>query len=179
MRSVVGTCFPFLSSRKPQREALSITSPLRGMAGREHSESLNTLKSFSVLAPRRISTTTTPQVTASSLSRIFLTLALIFGEPEGRRYSIQTELSMRYIPFSPFEQLIEGVGKLHFALRNYTDEADVTTMGTTVAEILDAYRPRMQLVKEPVVKPVVEEKPRKRAFEVQTIRGTSVGSQAF
>lgn len=70
-------------------------------------------------------------------------------------------------------------GKLHFALRNYTDEADVTTMGTSVAEILDAYRPRMQLVKEPVVKPVVEEKPRKRAFEVQTIRGTSVGSQAF
>ena len=71
-------------------------------------------------------------------------------------------------------------GKLHFALRNFTDEAEVTTLGTTVSEILDAYRPRMKLVKEPVVKPLAEVKePQKRAFEVQTIRGTSVSTQAF
>lgn len=71
-------------------------------------------------------------------------------------------------------------GKLHFALRNFTDEKDVTTMGITVSEILDAYRPRMQLVKEPVVKPLAEPKEQKRrTFEVQTIRGTSVTSQAF
>ncbi len=76
--------------------------------------------------------------------------------------------------------LAASQGKLHFALRNFTDEADVTTMGITVSEILDAYRPRMQLVKEPVVKPSPELKEQKRrTFEVQTIRGTNVTSQAF
>lgn len=72
--------------------------------------------------------------------------------------------------------LAASQGKLHFALRNFTDEADVTTMGSTVSEILDAYRPRMQLVKEPVVEPKEQ---KRRTFEVQTIRGTSVTSQAF
>lgn len=76
--------------------------------------------------------------------------------------------------------LAASQGRLHFALRNATDEADVITMGTTVAEILDSYRPRMQVVKEPVVKPVAELKePPRRMVEVQTIRGTNVSRQAF
>lgn len=76
--------------------------------------------------------------------------------------------------------LAASQGKLHFALRNVTDAAQVTTMGITVPEILDGYRPRMQLVKEPVVKPPVEAKePQKRFREIQTIRGTTVSSQGF
>ncbi|NLI81242.1 MAG: Flp pilus assembly protein CpaB [Deltaproteobacteria bacterium] len=76
--------------------------------------------------------------------------------------------------------LAASQGKLHFALRNVTDDSEVTTMGTSVSEILDGYKPRMQLVKEPVVKPPPEPKePAKRAVEIQTIRGTSVTSQSF
>ncbi len=70
-------------------------------------------------------------------------------------------------------------GKLHFALRNVMDKEVVLTMGATVPGALDSYRPRMQLVKEPVVKSAeVREEPR-RAFEVQTIRGVKVSKQAF
>jgi pilus assembly protein CpaB len=71
-------------------------------------------------------------------------------------------------------------GRLHFALRNITDREVVYTMGATVSDTLDAYRPRMQLVKEPVVTSPVEVKdlPR-RSFEVQTIKGSKVGKQVF
>lgn len=76
--------------------------------------------------------------------------------------------------------LAASQGKLHFALRNVTDEAEVTTMGSTVSEMLDSYKPRLQLVKEPVVKPSVDAKEsQKRALAVQTIRGTSVTAQSF
>ena len=52
---------------------------------------------------------------ASSFWRISLTLSLTFGNHFGRKYSIQTELSMRNI-FSPFlDELIEGEGKLYFS----------------------------------------------------------------
>jgi pilus assembly protein CpaB len=71
-------------------------------------------------------------------------------------------------------------GKLHFALRNVTDKDVVNTMGSTVADALDAYRPRMKLVKDPVVAPTaaVNETSR-RSFEVQTIRGNKVSKQTF
>lgn len=71
-------------------------------------------------------------------------------------------------------------GKLHFALRNATDKEIVYTMGATIPSALDSYRPRMQLVKDPVVKSAeVKAEPSRRAFEVQTIRGIKVGKQAF
>lgn len=71
-------------------------------------------------------------------------------------------------------------GKLHFALRNITDKEVVYTMGATIADTLDAYRPRVQLVKQPVVSSPGEakEQPR-RAFEVQTIKGSKVGKEVF
>ena len=71
-------------------------------------------------------------------------------------------------------------GKLHFALRNITDKEVVYTMGATIADTLDAYRPRVQLVKQPVVSSPGEakEQPR-RAFEVQTIKGSMVGKEVF
>jgi pilus assembly protein CpaB len=71
-------------------------------------------------------------------------------------------------------------GKLQFGLRNVMDKEVVYTMGTNLADALDAYRPRMQLVKDPVVKtsPEVKEPPR-RAFEVQTIRGSKVSKESF
>jgi pilus assembly protein CpaB len=43
-------------------------------------------------------------------------------------------------------------GKLHFALRNVTDKNTVYTLGSTVGEALEAYRPRMQKVAEPAAK---------------------------
>jgi pilus assembly protein CpaB len=71
-------------------------------------------------------------------------------------------------------------GKLHFALRNIMDKEVVYTMGATIADTLDAYRPRVQLVKQPVVSSPGEakEQPR-RAFEVQTIKGSKVGKEVF
>ncbi|MEN6439545.1 MAG: Flp pilus assembly protein CpaB, partial [Syntrophobacter sp.] len=59
-------------------------------------------------------------------------------------------------------------GKLHFALRNVLDKDVVYTMGTTIPAALDSYRPRMEPVREPVVKKAAEirEEPR-RAREVQ------------
>ncbi len=71
-------------------------------------------------------------------------------------------------------------GKLHFALRNITDKEVVYTMGATVSDTLDAYRPRMQLVKQPVVASPVEAKdPPRRSYEVQTIKGSRVSKQLF
>ena len=71
-------------------------------------------------------------------------------------------------------------GKLHFALRNITDKEVVYTTGATIADTLDAYRPRVQLVKQPLVSSPGEakEQPR-RAFEVQTIKGSKVGKEVF
>ncbi len=43
-------------------------------------------------------------------------------------------------------------GKLHFALRNVADRNMVYTLGSTVGDALEAYRPRMQKVSEPEVK---------------------------
>jgi pilus assembly protein CpaB len=43
-------------------------------------------------------------------------------------------------------------GKLHFALRNVTDRNKVYTLGSTVGDALEAYRPRMQKVSEPAAK---------------------------
>lgn len=71
-------------------------------------------------------------------------------------------------------------GKLHFALRNFTDKEVVYTMGATVPDILDGYRPRLELVKQPVIKSAeVRELPRRAAFEVQTIKGVKVTKQTF
>ena len=71
-------------------------------------------------------------------------------------------------------------GRLHFALRNVLDKEVVYTMGATISDALDAYRPRLQLVKEQVVQtPANVMESSRRVFEVQTIRGTKVGKQAF
>ena len=43
-------------------------------------------------------------------------------------------------------------GKLHFALRNVADRNMVYTLGSTVGDALEAYRPRMQKVSEPAAK---------------------------
>jgi pilus assembly protein CpaB len=43
-------------------------------------------------------------------------------------------------------------GKLHFALRNVMDKNLVYTLGSTVGDALEAYRPRMQKVSEPAAK---------------------------
>jgi len=71
-------------------------------------------------------------------------------------------------------------GKLHFALRNVMDKEIVYTVGSTIADTLDAYRPRLQLVKEPLVvaQPSLaeaKEPPSRRLREVETIKGTKAG----
>lgn len=76
--------------------------------------------------------------------------------------------------------LAANQGKLHFALRNVVDKQVVYTMGVNTAEALDAYRPRMQAVKEPVVAPAAAPvEHQRRAFEVQIIKGTKVSKQTF
>jgi pilus assembly protein CpaB len=72
-------------------------------------------------------------------------------------------------------------GKLHFALRNITDREIVYTVGCTIADALDAYRPRLQTVREPVVQQSsqLKEEPRRTGREVQTIRGNKVSAQTF
>jgi len=63
-------------------------------------------------------------------------------------------------------------GKLHFALRNVTDKNTVLTLGSTVPDLLEAYRPRMQKVSEPAAKmePKVEE-PERRVSKIFVING--------
>ena len=70
-------------------------------------------------------------------------------------------------------------GKLHFALRNATDKDMVYTMGTTVADTLDAYRPSLQPVNVDEHSSVEAVEPPRRIREVETIRGTKVGKQVF
>jgi len=63
-------------------------------------------------------------------------------------------------------------GKLHFALRNVTDKNTVLTLGSTVPDLLEAYRPRMQKVSEPAAKmePKVEA-PERRVSKIFVING--------
>jgi pilus assembly protein CpaB len=63
-------------------------------------------------------------------------------------------------------------GKLHFALRNVTDRNMVYTLGSTVGDALEAYRPRMQKVSEPAAKmePKVEA-PERRVSKIFVING--------
>lgn len=71
-------------------------------------------------------------------------------------------------------------GKLHFALRHATDKEIVYTLGTTVADALDAYRPRVQKFTEPAAKmePRLEAEPR-RALKMEVINGTTVKQVSF
>ena len=72
-------------------------------------------------------------------------------------------------------------GKLHFALRNVTDKEIVYTSGSTTADALDAYRPRLQYVREPVARQPAKAKEQatRTSHEVQTIRGSKVSTQTF
>ncbi len=45
--------------------------------------------------------------------------------------------------------LATSQGKLHFALRNVADKSPVLTLASTVSELMEGYRPRMQKVAEP------------------------------
>lgn len=77
-------------------------------------------------------------------------------------------------------------GKLHFALRNTTDREVVYTLGTTISDALDAYRPRMKPIQEDLPTRTVSGEPRskpmeksRQAYEVQTIKGSKVGKETF
>jgi pilus assembly protein CpaB len=63
-------------------------------------------------------------------------------------------------------------GKLHFALRNVTDKNTVLTLGSTVGNALEGYRPRMQKVSEPAAKmePQIEA-PERRVSKIFVING--------
>jgi pilus assembly protein CpaB len=71
-------------------------------------------------------------------------------------------------------------GKLHFALRNVMDKNVVYTLGSTVPEMLEAYRPRMQKVSEPAVKmeSQIEATPR-RVSKMDVINGTTLKQVSF
>jgi pilus assembly protein CpaB len=71
-------------------------------------------------------------------------------------------------------------GKLHFALRNVTDKNVVYTLGSTVPEMLEAYRPRMQKLVEPAAKmePHIESTQR-RSSKMDVINGTTVKQVSF
>jgi len=75
-----------------------------------------------------------------------------------------------------------SLGKLHFALRNVTDTEVVYTMGTTIADALDAYRPRMKMVSaQPVVKsePEARKEPARTFSRMEIIKGSKVSQVDF
>ncbi|MGA2028146.1 MAG: Flp pilus assembly protein CpaB [Syntrophobacteraceae bacterium] len=63
-------------------------------------------------------------------------------------------------------------GKLHFALRNVADRNMVYTLGSTVGDALEAYRPRMQKVSEPETKMEPQtEAPERKVGKMEIING--------
>lgn len=75
-------------------------------------------------------------------------------------------------------------GRLHFALRNPLDKATVLTLGETVPDMLNSFRPRLQKVTEPAagmapprVAPA-RTAPR-HVYEMQVINGTNVRHVSF
>jgi pilus assembly protein CpaB len=69
-------------------------------------------------------------------------------------------------------------GKLHFALRNVMDKSTVLTLGSTVPDALDSYRPRLQKVSEPAAKmePQIEAR---KASKMEVINGTTIKQVSF
>lgn len=71
-------------------------------------------------------------------------------------------------------------GKLHFALRNVTDKETVYTLGASIPDMLDAYRPQLQPASEPELKPDARaELPEPRRFKMEVINGASVQQLTF
>ncbi len=72
-------------------------------------------------------------------------------------------------------------GKLHFALRNVLDKEIVYTIGATISDTLDAYRPRLQPVSDEIVNPDIKAKVpiKKTSITVKTIKGNRVGEVSF
>ncbi len=72
-------------------------------------------------------------------------------------------------------------GKLQFALRNVLDKEIVYTIGATIPDTLDAYRPRLQPVSDEIVNPDIKAKVpiKKASISVKTIKGNRVGEVSF
>jgi pilus assembly protein CpaB len=71
-------------------------------------------------------------------------------------------------------------GKLHFALRNVADRNMVYTLGSTVGEALEAYRPRMQKVSEPAAKMEPQtEATERRGSKMEIINGVKKEQVSF
>ncbi len=72
-------------------------------------------------------------------------------------------------------------GRLHFALRNVTDKDEYRTLGSTVTDMLDSYRPRMQQVAEPAAKmePGITGGVQKKVSRMDVINGTTIQTVSF
>ena len=76
--------------------------------------------------------------------------------------------------------LAASQGKLHFALRNATDKNTVLTLGETVGDLLDSYRPRVQKVSESAAAMVPKTMPvGARSFRMEVINGTKMKQVSF
>ncbi len=72
-------------------------------------------------------------------------------------------------------------GKLHFALRNVTDKDTVLTLGQTVGDLLDAYRPQLQKVSEPAAGMVPPKTTGMagKGYKIEVINGTTIQHVQF